>query len=148
MWGDTGGHLIRSGVQLFPDRQTMLKTQVAGMKHFIDMQKNALRIIPEFGNAGLEMVAQRKLSARYSEVTWFCAATQAATFAESRDHPSIGIRSLRAEIVIDNIDLFGFRIGQFRRCTLSTSEVSARRRYEDGQFCREVLRLRCHRQRH
>ena len=41
MWGGTGANLIRSGVQLFPDRQTMLRSQVAGMKRFIDMQKNA-----------------------------------------------------------------------------------------------------------
>lgn len=41
LWGGTGANLIRSGVRLFPDRQTMLKMQIAGMQRFIDAQNKA-----------------------------------------------------------------------------------------------------------
>lgn len=41
LWGGTGANLVRSGVRLFSDRQTMLKTQIAGMQRFIDAQNKA-----------------------------------------------------------------------------------------------------------
>ena len=41
MWGGTGSNLIRSGVRNFPDAKTMLTTQTAAMKRFIDAQKAA-----------------------------------------------------------------------------------------------------------
>ena len=41
LWGGTGANLVRSGVRLFPDRQTMLQTQIAAMKRFLDAQNKA-----------------------------------------------------------------------------------------------------------
>jgi len=41
LWGGTGANMIRSGVRNFPDAKTMLTTQTAAMKHFIDAQKAA-----------------------------------------------------------------------------------------------------------
>jgi metallo-beta-lactamase class B len=41
LWGGTGSNLIRSGVRNFPDAKTMLNTQIAAMKHFMDAQKAA-----------------------------------------------------------------------------------------------------------
>jgi len=41
LWGGTGANLIRSGVRNFPDAKTMLTTQTAAMKRFVEAQKAA-----------------------------------------------------------------------------------------------------------